>query len=613
MNMKWTLSALGVVCLLVVSACSKEYVPSSTEEVAQPKYEINLNADIDNDLDAFADENSRAIQYTVGNKGKSIKLSLSEEDRSGFVVVKRLGSTATVSAVKWKKVKGKNAVVATGEITVPSGKGKLYVMGIIGGTYNATQKRISFTAPKGLVSPRSVGGAQVLDFDMPYTSRWIEAETTRLSGKTYVRVKKTTANPEGRLGFKPRGFVLGVSLSNKMSQALLNLNKFKLLSTQIRSKGYFNLSDEVAVGSFSAWSYEDANSLQISRFDYRAKRIESNQSLPLQYTWAIAEEREVAEPLTRVLVDIKLADANQRYKANPTYLRTALNGTTKGTDSKIKFQNGKNYLFVPEVRRPKMALEYVADYNIGPISGVFANTHSNSIEEANSTRLYTANQAIAMTMPEGYILPTKDQMRGIIPPVNVRPGSPNPNLRGVVYADATQASGNRLNPEQILIEEDTNTYNSGYYSFRYNNSGKRVAYGVRYQGNGDYLLSAWRYQYHETNTQAGGNGGILEVRARYLGPTYAGKVSIPTINNDDFWGIGTAKAADDVVRYFSLNGLFDKGGYKTKLFNSGNYYEGYYWTKDKNFMEIMHLATMLSASPLDDNNYKMAIRPFLIE
>lgn len=613
--MKFGLSALLVALTILSYSCKDDKsidlaVAHEQESVAQ----IELSADVDTDVDSDAGEGGRGIQYTVGSSGKSIKLRLSDAVQRGFVVIKRVGAGSAVSAVTWEKVKGKNAVKAKGTITVPGGTGKLYMMGIIGGAYDERTKRISFKAPTGLVAPTKVGKDEVLDFDMPYASRWQEAEKVTVNKTAYVLLKKKAGSKEDtRMSFKPRGFVLGVSLSNKMAQALVQLNKFKLQSTQIRSAGYFDVDAEAVADRFMAWNYLDANVLQMSRFDYKADRIGSNQALPMRYTWAIAEERAVATPLTRVLVDIRLEEARQRYKANPTYLRTALNGTTKSTDSQIKFENGKNYLFVPEVRRPKMAIEYVADYNIGPIPGVFAETHSNSVTEANSTRLYTVNDAIAMTMPEGYILPTKDQMRGIMPPVNVRPGSPNPALRGVVYADATQASGNRLNPEQILIEEDTNVYNSDYYSFKYDNSGKRVAYGVRFKGNGDHLLSAWRYQYHETNTQAGGQGGILEVRARYLGPSYSGKVTIPTINNDAFWGIGTQKAADDVVRYFSLNGVVDPQGYKTKLFNNANYYEGYYWTKDKNYMEIMHMSTMLSASILDDKRYKMAIRPFLVE
>lgn len=607
-----------ILALSLVVSCQKESL--SVQEVLPEQevvesFRLDLDADVTSETEsggALTDSSTlRQIGLTVQSNGRRIALSLEEKDLSGFVVLKWAGSTDyDIKAVTWKKVKGSNSVSLSDDIPLRNGSGRLFMMGVIGGTYDAKKKAIHFSHNGVLVLPPANGR---LNFAIPYATPWVEVEYFPRTGTNRHLRLKAASDAARKLRFKPRAVVLGVGLRNLTPNALIDIHEIKFQSNQLTTNADLKLDAAPSEGNFLQWTFTDPNHTPISRYNYRHAHLGRGGSLPLYYTWAIAQERQTARsPLTRVLVNLTLEGVNQRYRANPTYIKSANNSSVKKVESSYTFTNGKNYLLVPEVRRPKMALEYVADYNIGSTPGVFADTHSNSITEANSTRLYTLEQAKSMTMPRGYIFPDANHMRAIFSEMAHRPGLSFSPVKGIVYADETAESRTTVNAEALAIEDDTRSYRADYYASRYNRSGLRVAYGLRFQGYGNFLLSAWRYRYHETNVVDGGQGGILEVRARYLGASFTGNIS--TIRDESFWSSNTD---DDVVRYFSLNGLVDADGQtKQRRVANSTYYEGYYWSKEGQPTYITHLVSFLDHNPLTPDQQKvmkMAIRPFLIE
>jgi len=165
--------------------------------------------------------------------------------------------------------------------------------------------------------------------------------------------------------------------------------------------------------------------------------------------------------------------------------------------------------------RPKLAIEYFAEYNI------FDNKTGNS-HKSDQSSPYNFNDA-KYVCPNGWHLPTQEEWAGIF--------SYNANLQ-------------KGEEEPVSI----NGIKKRYYSeYKTNSDFPNIQYGIRFKrdpkmGFDNRFLSAYRYEYIE---DAAGNKQ-MSVTVRYLGEAFKGG-SMDDISNEDYWN---KNKSDDIVRIF---------------------------------------------------------------
>ena len=201
----------------------------------------------------------------------------------------------------------------------------------------------------------------------------------------------------------------------------------------------------------------------------------------------------------------------------------------------------------PVVQRPKMALEYVAEYNIAPDGVSFVNTHGNdmsgrfSVEDARAK--FSADQNFTVNGIK-YHLPSITEWRSIVSDFGKIRFNAKPGYITNDYA------------EEITLGNETKVYKADYRSVRLSEQSwykEGIAYGLRFKDESNMQLSAWRYELSNNNTETQNPGTIYNqimiVTQRYLGPDFKG--TIDDIANEEFWNTNNG---DDVVRKFPAAG-----------------------------------------------------------
>ena len=192
---------------------------------------------------------------------------------------------------------------------------------------------------------------------------------------------------------------------------------------------------------------------------------------------------------------------------------------------------------VRAVSRPKMPIEYVAEYNYGATNDNNDNGRYMSLGESRSRR------------PKGFHIPTIEEWCGVFP------------LNGVL---SFQADDEVLgNYEVVEIAGETYTFESDYQR------NDRICYALRFKDESNKFLCAYRFKRIGEFIKDSQKSGV-EVRAIYLGPTFKG--SLETISNEAYWKKNQAKV---VKRYFPLAGYFGND-FPDMPFDRGT--TGYYWS-----------------------------------
>lgn len=186
----------------------------------------------------------------------------------------------------------------------------------------------------------------------------------------------------------------------------------------------------------------------------------------------------------------------------------------------------------PPQKTFKMAIKYVTEYNLDVDGRAFAVSHENDKAGGLFSFYETKNRFKSWREKNGddtYHVPSVEELRGIIP-----------DKESVCFTKDTT----------VNVEEDIEVHKEKYvYKADYHNSGKGISYAIRFKGNGNVQLSAWRYKVCGSFKEKSKDSHI-EVRCRYLGPDKA-NVSLETVSDEKYW----EKDNDgDVVRIFSAMG-----------------------------------------------------------
>jgi uncharacterized protein (TIGR02145 family) len=240
-------------------------------------------------------------------------------------------------------------------------------------------------------------------------------------------------------------------------------------------------------------------------------------------------------------------------------------------------QTGKPKVDATKAGRPKLAIEYFAEYNL--YEDEFGDSH-----KYENTSLYTFDEA-CQVCPEGWHLPTQEEWAGLFP-----------------YA-----------PELDMVNEkiSVNGVTKSYFSKYADKNG--IRYAIRFMRDPDMatdnkLLQAYRYE----TVGSTENGNLrLKITVRYLGRSFKG--SIDDIANEGWWN---ANREQDAVREFpylpttidaSQKSNADKGNYWTSSLIRDNfaafaplrpriavaYPQGYIWRTDREIKIVQPQTSVL--------------------
>lgn len=214
---------------------------------------------------------------------------------------------------------------------------------------------------------------------------------------------------------------------------------------------------------------------------------------------------------------------NRTYtKELPFELQNALDPTVK-----------RDVVLKHEGVRVKLPIEYMADYNVAADGMSFATSHDNNV----SNGLFNFSSAIAKFTSikidgKNYHLPSRSELMAVTAHF-----TPNVLLWNQVInkADVT---------EEARVKGETATYTADYRT-----TVNKIAYAVKFKGNGDTYKCAYRYEYMGTSAP-GSTDSRLKITVRYLGTTNP-TVTIANVATEAFW---TTNNADDIVKFIPASG-----------------------------------------------------------
>lgn len=205
--------------------------------------------------------------------------------------------------------------------------------------------------------------------------------------------------------------------------------------------------------------------------------------------------------------------------------------TITATIGKLQKQCSVTVLAPAQPTRPKLAIEYLAPYDINPEGTGFATSHSN--DASGLFALWRVETIMEQDFLKDYHMGKPTEWLGIFPAyTNIRLID---FFREVDYLDIE---------EKIEIHGEL-----GDYKADYRNMGDALTYAIRFKGGDNSQLAAYRYEgigeFDENDLTS-----HVRVTVRYLGPDFTG--TIEDIATADYWSKNTE---EDIVRTFPCSGF----------------------------------------------------------
>lgn len=622
MNKTIRLYSCLLLSLVLLGACSKDrnepQVPGSdpTENTYNDGPRVTLSADSEVDLSLLgqAKQDSRVDYMTSAEGTLTLKLPTVGTKMKVHCIIKSTdpAQPTTYATLNWVR-RGTSGLyydynqaafsLATGSNIY---QGEWYIAGMIGGTLDASAGTISF-APKLM---RGVTDGQVTDIDAPFYFPWQRLKVVEVNGQPSLRVESTVT-------FKPQGTLFRHNISNDMYNAW-DVSQLKVATNVFTSQGAFtfpgvnqdptwtpateakapvNDNQKYAGAPEKGWSY--VYTLRTNTSGNTPERLPSatpatetaskisgnNQRYYLSWGMPVDEIPSGATPRTLVYADITAVSAIDNQPVS----------RTKNTDyhvffSDLKPEKGKSYLVRSVIRRPPLALEYMAEFNLaGPKT--FATSHAFMNDNRESQAYYFSvpdhatdpnlQSFTAANLPEGWHVPSGNEAKAAIPTFVQIGTSTGKTI--VTSKDKTNPSFMqeqiRLPYRPFLNSNYENIYTMHHYtdgqSEGLSHNAEVLVYGLRSMtavqtSHSNIFMSAWTYEFFENIApETESPLPALVIRARYLGPVYsqtgayttAGeyKATFQEVANRDWWDTQSVPKDDEAEAIIPLPGYVHTG------------------------------------------------------
>lgn len=262
------------------------------------------------------EQSARTVSFDLGTKGAMTDPKFKDLSAgTKFLCIIRSSNPAqpiNYVEMTWKRDAGNSKKYyieqTDGPFTVKftSGQplGQLSMMIVVGGSWNATTKRLSFSPQISKIT--TSGGREVATLDVPYFSEWkpldIENDAPEAL-KIKLQGYKQGSTPEPAFTLQPQGMLLRMRVENEMlaldgKTRDLTLSKLYLRSTAYAGGGYYDLSEtavrtgvnktaETRNAQLLPWVFSDTRSYKETTFDLSSSPL----SLPYDGTGRTAYNR----------------------------------------------------------------------------------------------------------------------------------------------------------------------------------------------------------------------------------------------------------------------------------------------------------------------------------
>lgn len=565
--------------------------------------------------------------YTIADNGSS-SLSLPEEGVNVHCLI-RSSRSNRVSAVTlhWRRT-GENKLeyaftdesfnLITGADPLAEGSGDWYIMGIIGGVLNVNNGEVAFE-PTVAVGVKA-GSGQAAKMDIPFVFPWTKLDVVNVKGVASLRLPSSVQ-------FKPQGILLRHHITNAM-YTRWRVQNLRVVSNTMSLAGKF-VPPALAVGAMPTWipsgTSADAGHASIVErpahmwrqvytlaksdgvtptteiFERGKPSVKDGccwttpipQDNKMYYlTWAMpgAAVGSATDPFTGVFLEM-VALRDKINETDPDVeVEKSIVAAHQTFFSSVRPVAGKTYRVESLIKRPTMALEYMAEYNLSG-NKTFATTHDYMSAPNTSTGKYFKNydlfgqtqtleesQAnlasnLPSVMPEGYHLPMMNEARGILgtetlvsnvartPATAAWSQFPEPNIN--TFTETIDRDCYSISVYDAANKTESTTFPGGrvLYALRWSSINKVSETSTRPQDQRntrkDLFLSAWRYEFVPNIGNTGVDQPGVVITARYLGP--ASTLTIADIANKAWWLAQSIPVEDEVQRILPMAGYQYEG------------------------------------------------------
>lgn len=483
---------------------------------------------------------------------------------------------------------------------------KWYIMGVIGGNWNEATKKLELSTE----DISSLNIKEKVSLNVPAVSKWVEIPTNPTNGE--FEFQKDNGTPVySQMPFHTQGAIIEHKIQENQSNYDLRISSFTVISTAFSFEGAYDLSNEKLppVDNSRLGTKHDKALIWLSKGENANNEYSHSNINIKEYT------HEFALPNDLVIDANSIGDKNlvmsfwvmpTNISASDTKTNIFLKTTSKDTNApsmqKIAsygkkhgklLKNGDYTELVSIINRPKLAIEYMAEYNVrrnneardwnsigssrvSGSSGKFATNHG--IEAVSELKWEEAlNHGIS-----NYHLPTLKEFEGILPMRATRIGRNGKNAinnyakdKGLSpnetdtksYSTSVEGNGTIMDVNVKTKGNGTNTAYAIHFINDANANNMRVAYRYRYISNP--LLSSYintnlnRYDIELNGDVTNQNlpkmpnpyklttDYYIEIEAIYLGQYFLG--DLEDIANDQWWN-DENRAKDKIIRYLPTNG-----------------------------------------------------------
>lgn len=548
-------SIIAIAVIIALTSCTKQQDLKQSQSIEGRSIVLNIDSEIGTEsLSAlgFDDAQLRALQFDL--TGSSPKIKNSTNRWKTHLFLRKQGEPDIVGYVEYYfdiegltpadrqgkrkiKLKGATREVTIHNITSPPKAGEVwYVIGILGGgKLDESKTKVDF-----LPEPNTDRALGETEARVPVASVW-----TKLSIDKDNKLHTT-------LAFKPQGVIINVAMTNNKYDAVLSLEKSLLTTSSISNQGHFDFSA-------SQNPENQISSSQGPKWIFADKQSEAHYPLSTRF--------EKGKQKNQLIWGMPTNGANKITVEVFPYSVKRKGSSSLGFVSTEPLVASNAYRINLEFDRPKIPLEYVADYNLAGGSLVrkgttltpgmqgelrFAGDHLNNTSgyydwyrsmgvthpgyNQSGDDLFTheiavkdANgQTIRIPLKSLYHIPSLEEWRGIF-------GDSNESRSQ--YGFIANASGT----DAVTIRGVKKTYKSETKSM-----GTGIGYAIRLMdaSGAQEAKPGWSiattndmktaYRYERVGDFSGNdNNSRLKVKSVYLGAGFSGNIN--TIADESWW------------------------------------------------------------------------------
>lgn len=302
-------SCLLLLGLILLGSCSSEHRQSEPQHSSLQTEQRRITLSAQALSRSFSDEelpaasSARAVNFDLGTKGAMTDPKFKGLSAgSKFLCIIRSSNSAqpiNYLEIEWKRDNQNNNkyYIEQSDGTysfdyVPGQSlGQLSMMIVVGGSWDATTKRLNFSPQISKVT--TVSGREEAVLDVPYISEWLplDIEDSQPHAlKVKLRGYTRGSSPEPAFTLQPQGMLLRMRVENEMlytdgKTRDLTLSKLYIRSTAYAGAGYYDLSEAAVRAGVSKpaetrnaqllpWAFSDAASYKQTTFDLSSSPLD---------------------------------------------------------------------------------------------------------------------------------------------------------------------------------------------------------------------------------------------------------------------------------------------------------------------------------------------------